>query len=311
MSPRLGGFVITYRRPQELARTLETLLGQTRPPESLLVVDNGSSQEAERLVRTFSAQGVRYLEAGSNLGPSGAAALALERLIHEPWDWIYWGDDDDPPRTSDTLERLLGLVAAEESTRIGAVGAVGAPWDWTSGRLRRLADRELEGPLDVDVIAGGSQLILSRAAIRVVGRPTADFFFALEDLELCLRLRRSGYRVLVDGDLMRTYRECTGRLNLEQPRAFRPHEPLSAVWRQYYSTRNYIFMMRETFGRPELARRRAVRVLAKVLTAWTRGPRYGALYSFLQLRAITDGFLGRLGQRVVPMAPPTQTRSHN
>ena len=128
MSQRLSGFVVTHERPEQLARTLATLFAQTRPPESLLVVDNGSSAETERVAAGFADQGVAYLDASDNLGPAGAAALALERLAAGPSDWIYWGDDDDPPRTEDTFERVLALVAGGTED-VGALGAVGALWD--------------------------------------------------------------------------------------------------------------------------------------------------------------------------------------
>ncbi len=303
MRPRLAGFVITHRRPGELERTLETLLAQTRPPESLLVVDNGSSAETAEVAAGFASRGVAYLDAGDNLGPPGAAALALGRLLDGPWDWIYWGDDDDPPRTADTFERLLALASNERGGDAGALGAVGAPWDWRRGRLARLPDEALRGPVEVDVVAGGSQLLLAAGAARRVGLPEPRLFFALEDLEYCLRLRRAGYRVLVDGDLMRTYRELAGRLNLRTSRLRRRQDDSGAPWRQYYSTRNYIFMMRRTFDRPDLARRCAARAAAKGLAAWTRGLRHGLESSRLQLRAVFDGYRDRMGRT---LEPPTE-----
>ncbi len=300
MSLRLAAFVVTYRRPEILVETLKNLLGQTRSPETVLVVDNGSCEETRVLVREMAARGVRYLDSGGNLGPAGGAAKGLERLASEDWDIIYWGDDDDPPRTPDTLARLARLFERGGRRAPAAAGAVGAPFDWTTGRIGRFSDESLKGELDVDVVAGGSQMMVHSDTVRRIGLPRAEFFFGLEDLDYCLRMRRQGLRILVDGDLMRTYRELAGRLNLTIKRSATPRGPASAQWRQYYSTRNLIYTLRTTFDRPDLARRCAFRAAAKSIAAWRRGPKIAAATARYQLLAVVDGYAARLGPRVAP-----------
>ena len=72
---RFAAFVMTYHRPRELALTLETLLEQSLRPESIVVVDNGSSRETEDVVASLT--GARYLDAGGNL----VASFAQESMI--------------------------------------------------------------------------------------------------------------------------------------------------------------------------------------------------------------------------------------
>jgi hypothetical protein len=103
---------------------------------------------------------------------------------------------------------------------------------------------------------------------------------------------------------MREYREKKGHLNWRRPRTVRPRHPYRGVWRQYYSTRNYIFAMRRTFDRPRLARREAVKAVARTCSSWCRGPRYGFAFTRLQLRGVFDGYRGRMGRTVLPMAKP-------
>ena len=67
-----------------------------------------------------------------------------------------------------------------------------------------------------------------------------------------------------------------------------PQDPYHAVWRRYYVSRNYIYRMRETFDRRDLARREAMKAVGRSITSWARGPRYGARYSRLQLRGVVD-----------------------
>ena len=100
---------------------------------------------------------------------------------------------------------------------------------------------------------------------------------------------------------MREHRTDTGRIGYRKPRApIHATRPCADIWRRYYVTRNYIFCMRTTFRRPDLARREAARALGRSLYAWTRGPRYGYAYSRMALRGVRDGYTGRMGRTVLP-----------
>jgi GT2 family glycosyltransferase len=296
---RFGAFVITLNRPHLLKRTLQLLLSQTRPPDHILVVDNGQSNETQSVVAAFSPALITYHAMSENVGPAGAAAYALDQLSRQGYEWIYWGDDDDPPSSSDTFERLLE-VASSTGEDTGAVGAVGAMWDWAKGEIRRVPDESLTGIISVDLIAGNQQLILRREMVANVGLPDSRLFFGLEETEYCLRIRTAGYRLLVNGDMMREYRAKAGHLNWSPPRARLPRHSYDSIWRQYYSTRNHIFAMTRTFQRPQLARRELRKAVARTCCSWGRGPRYGLAFTKLQLRAIVDGYLGHMGRTVIP-----------
>ncbi|MCL4708221.1 glycosyltransferase [bacterium] len=297
---RFGSFIITFNRPAQLKEAIQRTLAQTHPPDCLLIVDNGDPEKTKPVIREFTGPNILYHSLGENLGPAGASAYALQKLVEEGHDWIAFGDDDTPPRIPDTFERLLNLACRE--TNVGGVGAVGARFDWTKGELHRLPDQALQGVVEVDGIGTGQQLIVSREVIKTVGLPNSRLFFGFYDPEYCLRIRRAGYRLLVEGELMHKYREKTGRLNLIVKRSLLPRHSDNSLWRRYYVTRNYIFMMQQTFKRPDLARREALKALGRTLSAWGRGPRYAVAFSQLQLRGIFDGYCGRLGRTVLPKA---------
>lgn len=292
---RFAGFVMTYRRPLVLVRTLETLLAQTRPPELLLVVDNGPSPATEEVVAGFPPARVLYHPMAENLGPAGAAKVGLQRLAERGFDWIYWGDDDDPPRARDDFESLLAL-AAEGGPQLGGVALSGVRWDWSTGEPRRIPDLELEGRVALDAVPGGSQLIVGRRALRAAGWPDERLFWGLEDYEYCLRLRRAGFALHAPGARMLDNRRRAGRLDLRPGRSPVPKARPEQLVRAYYSTRNYVFLMRQTFGRPDLARRRMAKEAARSAASWLRGPRFGAAYTACQMRAVRDALAGRMGR---------------
>jgi GT2 family glycosyltransferase len=297
---RFAAFIMTFNRPQILRSTLSSVLSQSRPPEHILVVDNGESAATLEALSSFAPDQVAYHSMGENTGPAGATAYALQRLAREQFDWIYWVDDDDPPQTADILERLLAIAESGNDPRVGGVGAVGSRFDWRVGEMRRLDDAELNGILDVDVIAGNQQLILNRQMIEQVGVADSRLFFGLYEPEYCLRIRRGGYRLLVDGQMMREHRERWNHLDMRTSRSVVPGYTHRNMWQRYYRTRNYIFMMRKTFGRPDLARREAFKAAGRCGASWKRGVKYGRQYVPLQLRGVVDGYRGRMRRTIEP-----------
>jgi rhamnopyranosyl-N-acetylglucosaminyl-diphospho-decaprenol beta-1,3/1,4-galactofuranosyltransferase len=302
---RFGTFITTFKRPAILATTVEAVLAQSRLPDLLLIVDNGSSPEAAELVRGLGDPRVTYVDPGSNLGSAGGVAFGMQWLYDAGFDWMHSVDDDDPPRTADTIERLQELIGRQDDGRLGAVAAFGSWWNWETGQYRRIPDDALTGDLRVDTVGGNSQLTVRREVITRIGTPEREFFFGFYDPLYCLRLAQAGYHVMVDGDLMHEYRGLVNRLNREITPTRVPADPYHALWRRYYVSRNYIFRMRRTFDRPDLARREARRALLRSLASWGRGPRYGARYSSLQLRGVLDGYRDRLGRTVEPQQKPS------
>lgn len=297
-----AAFIITYNRPRILQRTLATVLNQTRSPEHVLVVDNGNPNVTRQALAAFDPAVVDHHPMGANTGPAGATAYALQRLAAEGYDWIYWVDDDDPPQNVDTLERLLTLARDAADPALGGVGVVGSRFDWRVGEMRRLRDDQLHGILDVDVIAGNQQLILTRNMIEHVGVADSRLFFGLYEPEYCLRIRRAGYRLLVDAQMMREHRERWDRLGFRPTRSAVPAYSPRNMWQRYYRTRNYIFMMRRTFERPDLALRETLKSIARCGACWMHGVNYARQYIPLQLQGIKDGYQDRMGRTIEPTA---------
>jgi GT2 family glycosyltransferase len=299
---RLGAFVITFRRPETLGRTLALVAAQDLPPAEILVVDNDPRRSAERVARKVGGRGrgmmrVGYHPMGGNAGPAGAAARGLAWGLDRGFDWILWLDDDDPPDAEDRFERLLRLSSGpeEDGETVGAVAASGVRWDWRRGRPTRLPDAALHGAVEIDAVAGKDHPIFRRGAVEATGLPEPGLFWGYEDYGYCLRVRHAGFRILCDGDLMRERRRRDGRTGYRPRRSAVPREAKTVLPRDYYTSRNYIHLMRHTFNRPDLARREAIRLMVKAAASWSRGPGFGAACTRLYLRAIRDGYRDRMG----------------
>jgi GT2 family glycosyltransferase len=296
---RFGAYVATFDRPAILRATLQTILQQTRPPEYILVVDNGTDPQTQAVARSFAEQHVGYHHLGHNGGPAGAGAYALPALVEMGYEWIFCGDDDDPPLTPDTFERLLALTRRVRPP-VGGVGATGSLWNWRTGTRAPLREVTRDGVGYVDAIGGGRQLIVSRDAVLKAGPPRAELFFGQEDFEFCLRIRKAGFNMAVDAALFGEYARLIHERRTAPPPVRGTLRPPADLWRQYYNSRNYIHFVRREFGSERLAAREALKALGRCLVSWRRGWRYGLQFSRMQLRGVADGYRDRLGVRVLP-----------
>jgi GT2 family glycosyltransferase len=305
---RFFGVLVTFRRPDALTSHLHGLTKQSRRLDHLVVVDNGPTAGSRAIVNDHgaAATAVEHLEMSENLGPAGALSRGLARVLelaeHADDDpWVVLLDDDDPPEREDLFEELLAFADSQvgQHPRLGMVGLVGARFDFRKGRIIRLRDDELHDAVAVDYI-GGSQLPLVRvAAVRDVGVFDENLFFGFDDLEFGLRLRRGSYDILVDGALAHWGRVNAGRLGdwVGAPQLagtnLRP-------WRRYYSLRNLIVILRR-HGRWRAALRMSLTAgVAKGVVLLVRQPRAGGTHLVAGLRAVVDGWFGRLGRRLDP-----------
>jgi glycosyltransferase involved in cell wall biosynthesis len=303
---RLLGILITFRRPRELDLMLRRLADSERPVDRLVVVDNSPTADAEALVERYRGRGraADYLAAPENLGPAGAVALAMGRLLPDAADddWIVLFDDGEPPGTEELAEihdfaqRMRG-----EDPRLGAVGGVGATFDWARGRVVRVPDHRLDGPVPVDYIGSGQLPLYRVPAVRAVGVFRPELFFGFEELEYGLRLRAAGWSLYVDGDRWRAGRSLLGRLDV----AGRPTVGLAeTTWRDYYRLRNLVAILLGA-GRRGVAVRVSLLVgLVKPLVNAPRQPGRSLRRLRLNWRAVRDGWAGRLGRTVEPEPGP-------
>jgi hyaluronan synthase len=112
--------------PEILRRCLATILDQTRPAQSVLVVDDGSGSDeaariAETMIRSFATRGVRLmvLRQPRNMGKREALARGFTTV---PGADIYIGVDSDTVLDRNAFAELLAPMADDRVT--GATGMV-------------------------------------------------------------------------------------------------------------------------------------------------------------------------------------------
>ena len=181
---------------------LESVLAQTRRPDEVIVVDNGSQDGSPDHVRERF-PGVRVLELGRNTGFAGAAnvglhaarsdavALVNQDVRLEP-DWLERACTalDAAPRAASVATKMLDLG---DRTLIYDTGDIlrrdGACEQ--RGRFER-DDGRFDQPGDVFGACAGAALY-RREPVLELGGFEERFFLYIEDADLALRLRLAGW----------------------------------------------------------------------------------------------------------------------
>lgn len=103
--PSVSVIIPNYNRASLIGETLHSILSQTRKPDEIIVVDDGSTDESRQVIRTFAPR-VRLI-AQENAGP----AVARNRgLAESSGDFIQFMDSDDLCAHNKIGEQLLALV---------------------------------------------------------------------------------------------------------------------------------------------------------------------------------------------------------
>jgi GT2 family glycosyltransferase len=266
----LGGFVITYNRSDIFLDTIEKIFGQSFPPQFIWIIDNSEDYLTQERITKLENPKIKYYRMGFNAGPAGAAKKGLELCYSDGADWIYWGDDNDPPFKQDCFERLLKIK--DENPFCGVLGSVGQYFDRKKGVIKRVQSRLLHKKkyIEVDYVAGNMSLLVSKEVVSQGVLPNPDLFFGFEELDFCLKVKRRGFEIIVDCGLFLEAREQHGKLNFVRPLY---HKKANLV-REYYSLRNLLYIA-DSLTIKSLKNRLMVKWFLKSLYGFRYGPIYG------------------------------------
>jgi GT2 family glycosyltransferase len=197
-SPQVAAVVVTYNRRALLLEALAAVTAQQRPPDTVYVVDNASTDGSADAVEAAYPQ-VRLLRMPRNTGGAGGFTAGLEAALAGGADAVWLMDDDTVPEPG-----ALGALLAARDTYPGTAPAVIASRVvWTDGR-----DHPMNTPRRKPFVRRGElrhataigclpirsasfvSILVSAAACRADGPPVADYFLWNDDFEFTARLLR-------------------------------------------------------------------------------------------------------------------------
>jgi hypothetical protein len=236
----LGVVVVHYGDPRPTAACLAALSAdRSACPRQVVVVDNAGDLAGDV------AAGAAVVRPARNLGFGAGANAGVEALGPEPPPVLVVLNND-----VEVVDGFLAVAAA--AVAAPGVGGAGGPlyldrpggtlWyggggvNWLTGTVRQSLSPEAAGRArDVGFVSGAA-LAVRGEAWRQAGGFDPGFFLYHEDLDLCLRLRRLGWRLRFEPAMVAVHRlgGVTGSaarspLYLEQMAAtrLRPFRPLA------------------------------------------------------------------------------------
>lgn len=303
VSPRVAIVIVVWNGKDDTFECLESLGSDTYPNKEIIVVDNGSSDgSAEEIRQRF--PHVTVLATGKNLGFTGGNNVGIRYALEHGADYLYLLNND----TTVEPDALAALVAAAEARpEAGLLAPViyeyypprpiwfcgakmdiarGAAWHDNS-RIPAPDEKPQEIPW-----ATGCAMLVPAPLMRELGGFDDRFYLSVEDVDLCVRVRKAGRAILLV-PAARIYHK-----------GGRSGQRMNGI-RNYYAVRNVLLLMRKHSGAAYYIsgpRHVASFLWQSLRTRDDLRVRYECLRSVLH--AVSDHFGGRYGPyRAVTVKP--------
>lgn len=261
----------TNRRDDTLA-CLDSLSKSIYQNLRILVLDNKSTDGSVEAIQS-AFPNVQIINLSQNLGYAGNNNIGIEEAIKRGADWILVLNEDtilDPC----CMEELIKV--GESDPKIGILGPMVYHYDepaviqsaggllgkyWQSQHLgQNEADRgQFKDPHQVEWISGCA-ILVRKSAIEQAGMLDANFFIYWEETEWCIRISRSGWKI-VQVPAAKIWHKGVQR-NYQPKPSF-----------TYYGTRNHLLTLMK-HNAPLAVRLFAWLQIIRTLISWTIKPKW-------------------------------------
>lgn len=289
---KVAAVVVTCNRLDLLKRCLDAVRGQTRRPDEIIVVNNGSTDGTDDWLTS---QDDLVVVTQDNGGGAGGQHAGIEEALRRACDWAWCMDDDGVP-AADALQQLLArqrpgfaalsclVLSAQDHGRLAfslpVLNARGLPRVMGRRRIRTLEEARRRagnnGLLPWANFFNGS--LINVEAVKAVGNVNRDMFIRGDETEMTWRLRTYGDVVtVVDAISVHPVPEA-----IQMP-----------DWKRFYAIRNSLYIHSRYMNLAIFRNLNVLRRYAVPLLFTRRGRR-------LLLRAFREAASGQLTSDVRP-----------
>ncbi len=303
--PQVAVIILNWNNAADTLACLESVFQLDYPNFSVLVVDNGSTDDSVTRIREHYPH-LTLLLTGENLGYAEGNNAGIRQALQDNPDYICMLNND-----TIVLSNFLTELVKEMETdpRIGMAGpkmyyfdpsnmlfSAGCDIDWRRGIVthRGIQQRDWHNKVanfntawDVDSIAGCGVLV-RREVFDDVGLLDPTYFLNFEDVDWCVRTTSYGYRVRYVPQAV-LYHKVSATLGQGSPS------------NTYYMTRNALqFFSRHGPHKIQAVSSILLRTL-RTLGAWTFKPAYDSQMFKYRRNAIVLALHDSLMRRSGPM----------
>lgn len=300
--------VVTFNRKMLLANCLRALIAQSVPLNTIIVVDNASTDgtqsylEQEGLLND--PEQVIYERLPDNTGGAGGFNHGIQKALEFGFQWFWLMDDDAEPE-ADAFEMLvqdsrvtdLGLGVSRINNPDGTLQKRVLDSVLNNDALFRGIDRESAGSIKNVYSYPLLGLLVNSDLVKQIGNVNPNYFIQADDLDWTLRLSDKRGMAYVEKSVLKHYDEVI----VERVVRFGKSQACLArkdLWKDYYGFRNLILTM-ANHGLPNwqlLATKNYVkRILQRILVG--RDVWFACRIYTL---AFWHGITGKSGKRIDP-----------
>ena len=176
---KFAGVVVLYNPSNDDLNNINSYIDYL---DKLYVVDN--SDNSVKL--SFDNKKIEYISYNENLGVSKALNIGAEKATNDGFEWLLTMDQDTV--LNESIFKSVSKVIKEE--KVDDIGII-TPWHNTKLDTDKPKDN-VDYPLDV--MTSGNFVNLK--VLNELGRYDERFFIDGIDIEICLRLKKNGYKVM-------------------------------------------------------------------------------------------------------------------
>lgn len=286
--PSIAAVILNYNTPDGTLLALRSLQASRRPPDQIIVVDNGPDESCAEALAPWRGA-IRLIRSPRNVGFSAGCNIGIRAALEGGAGMVLLVNSD-AVLAPDTLERLELVLAEDPKAGLaaplivsraepGIVGSAGIAYRPETGRMRHegfgsRTEESCEGPARPADAVSGCVMLVRRSVFEAIGLFDERYFYSFEDLDFCLRARRAGWSSLL------------------VPPAIAYHEGhqsigASSASRLYYAARNHLLLAQSVL--PMSGPRQFVRAGGIVLLNLAYALRAPGMRSVAAVRAVMRG----------------------
>lgn len=243
ISAKYAIVIVTYNRAGLLRECVAHAAGQTVRPESIIIVDNASTDDTKAYLQSICREeGMDVISLPQNIGGAGGFAVGMGHALAKNVSCVLM-IDDDAILAEDYMEKIL--AAKKKYSQYKAFAGVVE----TEGEIDPFHRRNVSKPglmpqnvrlekYKQDYFTCDSAsfcgMVVDTELVRQIGLPHLEYFIYFDDTEYSLRICRYSKFLVVVG----------AKLNHKR-KAEMPVYPRRYGWKDYYAVRNRLLMVKE------------------------------------------------------------------
>ena len=301
----LTAVIVTYNRKELLSQNIEMLLKQTMTVDSIIIVDNCSSDGTYEYLKNcgWTTEPFLYLKTETNIGGAGGFYTGVKAAYEAGADWIVLMDDDGRMADEHTMEilyraarKLYDENRGERKLFVNALVQKGELLSFKIDHMYTVVEAMMAAKNGL--IEGAANpfngTLISRELVSDIGYPKKEFFIKGDEVDYKQRALDAGAYVgtVTEAKYIHPRPETVEKTVMGVKVPFFVEAP----WKEYYAARNFTYMYKlQEWYKGILFELIFVKLLAVISLKCKKMETIKMLF-----KGVYDGWKGNLGDKVKP-----------